>query len=49
MPIVYRESVKHSELPIPLTISHVSSIAFTGVIFGPALVGLSAERFWFNF
>jgi predicted MFS family arabinose efflux permease len=49
MPIVYRESVKHSELPIPITISHVSSIAFTGVIFGPALVGLSAETFGLTF
>mgnify|MGYP005720646313 FL=1 len=49
MPIVYRQSVKHSQLPIPVTISHVSSIAFTGVIFGPALVGLSAETFGLTF
>ena len=49
MPIVYRQSIKHSELPIPVTISHVSSIAFTGVIFGPALVGLSAETFGLTF
>ena len=49
MPIVYRQSVKHSHLPIPVTISHVSSIAFTGVIFGPALVGFSAETFGLTF
>ena len=49
MPIVYRQSVKHSDLPIPVTISHVSSIAFTGVIFGPALVGFSAETFGLTF
>jgi len=49
MPIVYRQSVKHSKLPISITISHVSSIAFTGVIFGPALVGFSAETFGLTF
>ena len=49
MPIVYRQSVKHSDLPIPVTISHVSSIAFTGVIFGPALVGFSAETYGLTF
>ena len=49
MPIVYRQSIKHSQLPIPVTISHVSSIAFTGVIFVPALVGLSAETFGLTF
>ena len=43
------QSVKHSDLPIPVTISHVSSIAFTGVIFGPALVGFSAETFGLTF
>ena len=49
MPIIYRQSVKHSHLPIPVTISHVSSIAFAGVIFGPALVGFSAEKFGLTF
>ena len=49
MPIVYRQSVKYSTYPIPVTISHVSSIAFTGVIFGPALVGYSAEKFGLTF
>ena len=49
MPIVYRQSVKYSTYPIPVTISHVSSIAFTGVIFGPALVGYSAETFGLTF
>ena len=49
MPIVYRQSVKYSTYPNPVTISHVSSIAFAGVIFGPALVGYSAETFGLTF
>ena len=35
--------------PIPVTISHVSSIAFVGAIFGPAVVGISAETFGLTF
>ena len=49
MPIIYRQSVRHSPHPIPVTISHVSSIAFTGVIFGPAIVGFSAETYGLTF
>ena len=49
MPIIYRQSVKISPHPIPITISHVSSIAFTGVIFGPAIVGFSAEKYGLTF
>ena len=49
MPIIYRQSVRHSPYPIPVTISHVSSIAFTGVIFGPAIVGFSAETYGLTF
>ena len=49
MPIIYRQSVRHSPHPIPVTISHVSSIAFTGVIFGPAIVGLYAETYGLTF
>ena len=49
MPIIYRQSVKYSPHPIPITISHVSSIAFTGVIFGPAIVGFSAEKYGLTF
>ena len=49
MPIIYRQSVKYSSHPIPITISHVSSIAFTGVIFGPAIVGFSAEKYGLTF
>ena len=49
MPIIYRQSVKQSPHPIPITISHVSSIAFTGVIFGPAIVGFSAETYGLTF
>ena len=49
MPIIYRQSVRHSSHPIPITISHVSSIAFTGVIFGPAIVGFSAETYGLTF
>ena len=49
MPIVIRQSVKHSLHPIPITISHVTSISFTGIIFGPALVGFSAEKYGLTF
>ena len=49
MPIVNRQSIKFSPHPIPVTMSHVTSISFTGVIFGPALVGFSAETFGLTF
>ena len=49
MPIVFRQAVKNSQNPIPVTISHVSSIAFVGAIFGPAIVGISAETFGLTF
>ena len=49
MPIVNRQSIKFSPYSIPVTMSHVTSISFTGVIFGPALVGLSAETFGLTF
>ena len=49
MPIVFRQAVRHSNNPIPITISHISSIAFVGAIFGPAIVGISAETFGLTF
>ncbi len=49
MPIVFRQAVKNSTNPIPVTISHVSSIAFIGAIFGPAVVGISAEIYGLTF
>ena len=49
MPIVFRQAVRHSNNPIPTTISHISSIAFVGAIFGPAVVGISAETFGLTF
>ena len=49
MPIVFRQAVRHSNNPIPITISHISSIAFVGAIFGPAVVGISAETFGLTF
>ena len=48
-PIIYRQAVKVSKKPIPVTISHVSSIGFSGLIFGPAIVGYSAENFGLTF
>ena len=48
-PIVYRQAVKVSKKPIPVTISHVSSMAFSGLIFGPAIVGYSAENLGLTF
>ena len=49
MPIVFRQAVRYSNNPIPITISHISSIAFVGAIFGPAVVGISAETFGLTF
>ena len=49
MPIVFRQAVRHSNNPIPITISHISSIAFVGAIFGPAVVGISAETYGLTF
>ena len=48
MPIIYRQSVRHSPHPIPVTISHVSSIAFTSHLW-PAIVGFSAETYGLTF
>ena len=48
-PIVFREAVKNTKESIPITISHISSIGFSGLIFGPAIVGLSAEFFGLTF
>ncbi len=43
MPIIFRQSVKLSSKPIPTTISHVTSLGQSGFVFGPAIVGYSAE------
>ena len=43
MPIIFRQSVKMSTKPIPTTISHVTSLGQSGFVFGPAIVGYSAE------
>ena len=43
MPIIIRQSIKMSSRPIPTTISHVTSLGQSGFVFGPAIVGYSAE------
>ena len=43
MPIIFRQSVKMSSKSIPTTISHVTSLGQSGFVFGPAIVGYSAE------
>ena len=43
MPIIFRQSVKMSSKPIPTTISHITSLGQSGFVFGPAIVGYSAE------
>ena len=48
-PIVFRQAIKYSKDSIPKTMSHVSSIGMSGFIFGPAIVGFSAERFGLTF
>ncbi len=49
LPISIRQAIKHSKESLPKTISHVSSIGFSGLIFGPAIVGYSAEKFGLTF
>ncbi len=49
LPISIRQAIKYSKEPLPKTISHISSIGFSGLIFGPAIVGYSAERFGLTF
>ena len=49
IPIVYRRVVKVSDEPVPVIISHISSISFAGIIFGPALTGFSADLFGLTF
>ena len=49
IPIVYRRVVKVSDEPVPIIISHISSISFAGIIFGPALIGFSADSFGLTF
>ena len=43
MPIIIRESVRTSHKPIPITISHVTSLGQSGFVFGPAIIGYSAS------
>ena len=43
MPIIIRQSIKMSSQPIPITISHVTSLGQSGFVFGPAIVGYSAQ------
>ena len=47
--IVLREGVKSSKEPLSLTVSNLLTMGFSGFIFGPALVGYSAEYFGLTF
>ena len=49
LPISIREALKNSKESLPKTISHISSIGFSGLIFGPAIVGYSAEKIGLTF
>ena len=48
-PIIFRQAIKYSKDSIPKTISHISSIGFSGLVFGPAIVGFSAEKLGLTF
>ena len=48
-PIIFRQAIKFSKESIPKTISHISSIGFSGLIFGPAVVGFSAQKYGLTF
>lgn len=47
--IVLREGVKASKEPLGLTVSNLLTLGFFGFIFGPALVGYSAEYLGLTF
>ena len=44
-----REGVKAGKEPLGLTVSNLLTMGFAGFIFGPALVGYSAEYFGLTF
>ena len=47
--IVLREGVKASQETLSVSVSNLMTIGFSGFIFGPALIGLSAENFGLTF
>ena len=47
--IVIRQAIKVSTDPISLTISNLTTLGFSGFIFGPAIVGYTAQYLGLTF
>ena len=45
VPIVIRQAVRQSSESIPTTVSNITTIGFSSMLFAPALIGFVAERF----
>ena len=49
MSIVIRQAIKVTKEPISLAVSNLTTLGFSGFIFGPALVGYTAENIGLTF
>ena len=47
--VVIRQAIKVTTEPISLTVSNLSTLGFSGFIFGPAIVGYTAKNFGLTF
>ena len=47
--IVIRQAIKVSTDPISLTVSNITTLGFSGFIFGPAIVGYTAQYLGLTF
>jgi len=47
--VVIRQAIKVTTEPISLTVSNLSTLGFSGFIFGPAIVGFTAKNFGLTF
>ena len=47
--VVIHQAIKVTTEPISLTVSNLSTLGFSGFIFGPAIVGYTAKNFGLTF
>ena len=45
VPIIIRQAVKHSSESIPTTVTNLTTIGFSALLFAPAIIGFVAETF----
>ena len=48
-PIVIRQAIKVTKEPISLAVSNLTTLGFSGFIFGPAIVGYTAKNIGLTF